>query len=430
MTTPNFDPQANIAKTLGVGKKRSRGTRLFRYLIIVALLAGAGAGGVSYLNKSKTNTVQYVTQPVKRGDLTVTVSATGTLKPIKEVDVGIEVSGTVKTVEVDYNDEVTVGQVLARLDTSKLEAQTLQSTAALESARAKLLQAQATVREAEAQMARLTEVREQSGGKMPSQYDYDAEKAVLARAKADEGSAKASVAQAQATLDANKSDLGKAVVHSPINGVVLTRSVEPGQTLAAAFTSPVLFTLAEDLTKMQLLVDVDEADVGQVQKDQDATFTVDAYPDQVFPAKVQQVRYGSETVDNVVTYKAVLVVDNTSLTLRPGMTATALLTTNKRENALLVPNPVLRFTPPKAETTEKQSGSVLSAILPHPPKETAAPRDDANLKNKDQQVWTVRDGQLQGIVIKKGLTDGKMTEIVEGALEPGMELVTEVAATK
>jgi HlyD family secretion protein len=431
MTNASIEQKTDVAKTLGIDKSRSRMPRLRRFLLWCIVVAVVLAAGTSWLTRNKGASVQYETQPVRRGDLVVTVSATGTLEPIKKVDVGIEVSGTIKTVEVDYNDQVEVGQVLARLDTSKLEAQALQSEAALESARAKLLQAQATVQEAEAQMARLTQVRELSGGKLPSQYDLDAQKAAQARARAEEASAKAAVAQAQATLDANRSDLGKAAVRSPINGVVLKRSVEPGQTVAAMFQSPVLFTLAEDLAQMELLVDVDEADVGQVRADQEATFTVDAYPDQVFPARTTQVRFGSQTVEGVVTYKAVLKVDNSSLTLRPGMTATALITVNKRENALLVPNAALRFTPPRTQTKDKSGGgSLLFSILPHPPRPESTPREDANARNKEQQVWTLRDGQLSAITITKGLSDGKMTEVTSGALEPGMELVTDMAMAK
>lgn len=433
MTNVETDLKVNVAKTLGVGKPRSGARRLLRWLLLLALLGGVGVAGTHWLKNNGTASVHYETQPVSRGDLVITVSATGTLEPTNEVEVGIEVSGTVSTVEVDYNDRVEVGQVLARLDTSKLSAQVLQSTAALESARAKLLQAQATVKEAEAQMGRLDEMRKLSDGKMPSKYEYDAQKAVEARARADESGAKASVAQAQATLEANQSDLAKAVVHSPVNGIVLERSVEPGQTVAASFQSPVLFTLAEDLTQMELLVDVDEADVGQVKEGQEATFTVDAYPNQVFPALTTQVRYGSETVDGVVTYKTVLKVGNADLILRPGMTATATLTVDKREDALLVANAVLRFAPPQTQvedTAKSGGGNLLSSIMPHPPREDAKPRAEANSNSKTQQVWTLRNGVLTPIDVTKGVSDGRYTEITDGALEPGMELVTEMVSAK
>lgn len=426
-----MEQSTDVAKTLGLDRSRSRMRRIRNFLLCIIAIAAASALGIRWFMRDNANAVSYETQQAQRGDLVVTVSATGTIEPIKQVDVGIEVSGTIKTVEVDYNDRVEVGQVLAQLDTSKLEAQTLQSSSALEAARARLLQAQATVQETEAQMARLNEVRKLSDGKIPSQSEFDTQKAAQARARADEASAKADVAQAQATLDANRSDLAKAVVHSPINGVVLERSIEPGQTVAAQFQSPVLFTLAEDLTQMELQVDVDEADVGVVHEGQEATFTVDAYPDQVFPARTTQVRYGSETVDGVVTYKAVLKVDNSSLSLRPGMTATAQITVNRRENALLIPNAALRFTPPQTEAEEESGGrGILSAILPHPPAQESTPREDANGKSKDQQVWVLREGRLTAVSITKGLSDGKMTEVTSGAFEPGTALVTDIAASK
>jgi HlyD family secretion protein len=262
---------------------------------------------------------------------------------------------------------------------------------------------------------------------MPAQSDLDTAKATLARAQADEASAKALVAQAEATLNVNRTDLSKAVIHSPIDGVVLTRAVEPGQTVAASFASPVLFTLAEDLKKMELLVDVDEADVGQVQKGQEATFTVDAYQDREFPAHITQVRYGSETVEGVVTYKAVLRVDNTSLVLRPGMTATAVITVKKIENALLIPNAALRFAPPQAPQADKpDNGSVLSAIMPHPPSSESKSSENVNGKGKEQRAWILRSGQLTAIPITKGASDGLWTEVTGGKLEAGIEVVTDM----
>ena len=373
----------------------------------------------------KPQPAKYVTQPAKRGNLVVTVSATGTLEPLKKVDVGIEVSGTIKSVEVDYNAEVKVGQTLANLDTTRLDAQAQQNEAALEAARARVLQVHASVEEAEAQQGRLNRVRELSGGKMPSQNDLDTGKANLARAKADEASAKASVAQAQATLDVVRTDISKAVIKSPINGVVLKRSVEPGQTVAAQFQSPTLFTLAEDLTKMELQVDVDEADVGQVKESQEATFTVDAYPDRTFPARVTQVRYGSQTVDGVVTYKAVLRVDNSSLALRPGMTATAIITVNKRENVVLVPNAALRFVPAASSQAPVRGGGLVGMLLPRPPGLNDTKTEEPDTKSREQRVWTVRDGQLSAINFTKGLSDGVQTEVASGSVEPGIELITD-----
>ncbi len=429
MTNSNLEQRMDVAGTLGLDKSPSVMRRLSYVLLIIIAVAAVAGFGIRGFVWSRADAVRYETQPVRRGDLVVTVSATGTLEPIKRVEVGIEVSGTIESVEVDYNDHVEVGQILARLDTSKLEAQVLQSSAALDVARAKLLQAQATVQESEAQMARLNEVRSLTDGKMPSQSEYDTQEAVRVRAHADQASAKASVAQAQATLEANRSDLAKAEVRSPINGIVLKRSIEPGQTVAAMFQSPVLFTLAEDLAQMELQVDVDEADVGMVREDQNATFTVDAYPDKVFPAQTTLVRYGSETVGGVVTYKAVLNVDNSSLALRPGMTATAQITVDQRENALLVPNAALRFTPQQAQEEERSGGGgILSAILPRPPMRESTPRDKNNERSREQQVWVLRDGQLTAVNILRGLSDGRMTEVISGEIEAGMKVVTDMVA--
>ncbi len=430
MSNPEAKASDDVAKTLGVASSARFGPRTRRWAVWgTAAVAVVAVGMVWWVARSGTETVQYKTQPVTRADLTVTVSATGSLEPTNKVDVGIEVSGTIKTVEADYNDRVKVGQVLARLDTTKLESQVLQTQAALESANAKVLQAQASAKEAHTQLERLVRVQELSGGKVPSQQDLDAAKAALDRAQADEAGAKAVVSQTQATLDANRTDLSKAVIHSPINGVILERSVEPGQTVAASFQAPVLFTIAEDLTKMELQVDVDEADVGQVKAGQEATFTVDAYPNRAFPARITAVYFGSQTVNGVVTYRAVLKVDNADLSLRPGMTATAVVTVTKVENALLVPNAALRFTPPQpTQTGQSGGGSLIGRLFPHPPAPASKPSENANNKGA-QRVWIVRNGQLETVAITTGQTDGVMTEVTGGALEPGTNVITDTIAT-
>jgi len=418
-----------IVKTLGITHAHARHLRL-KYWLAAGLAAFVIFFAAFLIFGGKADEQRYVTQQVKRGNLVVTVSATGTLKPINEVDVGIEVSGTIKNVEADYNDEVKVGQVLARLDTTKLEAQTLQSESALASAKAKLLETEATVDESSSKLAQLNRVYELSGGKMPSQSDMDAAEAALARAQAAYAGQKAIVAQSEATLNANKTDLAKAVVHSPINGIVLKRSVEPGQTVAASMETPTLFTLAEDLKKMKLLVDVDEADVGQVQSGQEAAFTVDAWPEREFPAIINMVRFGSETTDGVVTYKADLRLDNSDLKLRPGMTATAVITVQKIENALLVPNAALRFVPPKTTQAGKSgNGSLLSAIMPHPPRQEKLD-ENANGKGKEQKVWVLSSGKLTAIPITKGASDGLWTEVTGGQIEAGMEAVTDMETVK
>lgn len=393
--------------------------------LIAAILAAVAVviAVVAWQGSNSSTGVQYKTQEVQQGELTVIVTATGTLEATNQVDVSSELSGIIKTVEADYNSKVKVGQPLAKLDTTKLEAQVTQSKAALEAASAKVLQAQATVRETRSKLAQLRRVKELSNNRVPSQTEMDAAEAAHERALADVASARAAVSQAQATLDANLTDLSKLVIRSPVNGIVLTRSVEPGQTVAATLNPPVLFTLAEDLTKMELIVNVDEADVGHIQEGQRAVFSVAAYPNRTFEAWIVQARFGSTTTSGVVTYETVLKVDNTDLALRPGMTATADITVKKIEKAVLVPSAALRFTPPVQEEEQTSTG-LLARILPRPPRSRTVPREHSGSR-KEQRVWTLRDGQPLAIPVTIGATNGSLTEIVGGELQPGMAVVVD-----
>jgi HlyD family secretion protein len=431
----NRHPETDISQTLGIDKSSGKRKYLRRLLSWGFPFLLAGMALIVLFTRNKAESVQFKTQPASRGDITMKVSATGNLEPTNQVDVGSELSGIIETVEVDHNDQVKVNQVLARLDTDKLEAQVLQSKAALESARAQVLQAQATLRETRLEIQRLKKAYELSGGKVPSRYDLDGAEAALARAHADEASAKAQVAKAQATLQAEETDLAKAAIRSPINGIVLSRNVEPGQTVAASLQAPVLFTLAENLTQMELHVDVDEADVGQVKEGQDATFTVDAYPEGIFEALITQVRYGPQNTDGVVTYETVLKVDNSNLLLRPGMTATADITVQKVTNAILVPNAALRFTPPTRKEAKKKKrsdgGSVMGKLMPRPPrpqKRSSNNHPDEAKTTTSRRVWTLNDGRLVPIPVKTGATDGIMTEILEGDIAPGTELVVAIVS--
>ncbi len=420
--------ETEIARVLNLSPSADRPRRMGRWVMAMALAAVISLGVGLFLKSSRSpGAVQYKTQEVQRGDLVVVVTATGTLQPTNKVDVSSELSGIIKTVEIDYNSKVKLGQPLAKLDTSKLEAQVTQSKAALESSRAKVLQAQATVKETQSKLAQLKRVKELSGNKVPSQAEIDAAEAAHDRALADVASAKAAVSQAQATLDANLTDLSKAVIRSPVNGIVLTRKVEPGQTVAAALDPPVLFTLAEDLTKMELHVDVDEADVGHIQEGQRATFSVAAYPNRTYEAHIVQARFGSTTTSGVVTYETVLQVDNQDLSLRPGMTATADIVVKQVENALLVPSAALRFAPP-VQPAKKSSNGLISALLPHPPMSGAQHPEDAAGK-KQQRVWTLKDGQLVALPVTVGSTNGAMTEILAGELQPGMAIVVDTISS-
>ncbi len=424
-TTSVTDPQ--LAKIIQSEPARGR-FKILRWLLPLVALALVVGGFVWLRSGPAADTApQYQTEPLSQGNLRVTVSATGKLEPINQVDVGSELSGTIETVLVDDNDRVKKGQVLARLDLTKLQNQIAKSKAALASAEAKVLQAVATVKEARANLGRLRQVAKLSGGKVPAPTELETAEATVERAVADEASARAAVEEARATLRTNETDLGKASIRSPIDGVVLQRKVEPGQTVAASLQAPVLFTLAENLAQMELQVDVDEADVGQVREGQSATFTVDAYPNRSYPARIQQVRFGAEKVNNVVTYKTILNVDNGDLSLRPGMTATAEIVATERENVLLVPNAALRFTPPSPDAQSSSSGGLVASLLPRPPRGLAPRRQSGNargVRSAVRQIWVLRDGQPVAVSVTIGSSDGRMTEVTGEGLAPGLPVIT------
>lgn len=416
--------ESDITKTLGVAHTVNRTRRRIRWLFLILLVVGAIVFASMKKKTGASNQTQYETQEAKQGDLVVLVTATGTLQPTNTVEVGSEISGIVKSVEADYNDAVKVGQILARIDTSKLEAQATQFKAALESAKARVLQTKASLGETQSKFTQIQRVRELSNGKVPSQTEFDTAQAAFERAKADCDSAAASVTQAQATLDATQTDITKAVIRSPINGIVLTRSVEPGQTVAAAFQAPVLFKLAEDLTQMELHVDVDEADIGQVKDGQEATFEVDAYANRVFSATITQTRFGSKTVEGVVTYETVLKVDNPDLALRPGMTATANITVKKVTDAVLVPSAALRFAPP-VQQVKAPSRGLLGALLPRPP--MPAPKQKEESNGKEHKVWVLKDGQPIAVPVTMGATNGTFVEVFSPEITAGTPVILDIA---
>jgi HlyD family secretion protein len=372
---------------------------------------------------------RYTTEAAALGTLVVKVSATGNLQPTNTVDVGSELSGIVDQVYVDDNDQVKKGQVLARLDLSKLQDAVAKSRASLAAAEAQVQQAQATVAEARATLSRYQQVSQLSGGKVPSRTEMDTAEANLKRAEANVASARASVTQARATLKSDETNLGKASIRSPINGVVLSREVDPGQTVAASFQAPVLFKLAEDLTKMELQVGVDEADVGQVKAGQKATFSVDAWPGREYTAVITRVGFGSQEAEGVISYLTVLEVGNDDLSLRPGMTGTAEIITLTREKALLVPNAALRFTPaPPDAAQKKSSGSVIGALMPRPPRQ--ARKVQETNKGGNQRVWVLQEGQPAPIDVRTGATNGRVTEIIGGSLKAGMQVITEALSAQ
>jgi len=392
---------------------------------IALLLLAAGGLWWWQAQKAANAAPSYSTQAAARGNLTLSVIANGTLQPTRSISVGSELSGTVLKVNVDVNDKVKKGQVLVVLDTAKLNDQILRAKATLSAASSKVEQTQATVAEAAASLARYQEVAELSGGKVPSKAELDSARATLARAKADESSARASVRDAQAALSTDQINLSKASIAAPADGVVLTRSVDPGNAVAASLQAVTLFTVAEDLSKLRLWVYVDEADVGAVQVGQSATFTVSAFLARKFPARITRVGFGSTITDNVVTYLTYLDVDNADLSLRPGMTATATITASTRTDVLLVPNTALRFAPTVAADAKAKT-SVFANMGPRMPggkrKSAASGASTAAAK----QVWVLpKDGEPVAVAVTPGISDGHMTEITGGDLKVGMEVITD-----
>ncbi|GAA6143004.1 efflux RND transporter periplasmic adaptor subunit [Hydrogenophaga sp. 5NK40-0174] len=394
-------------------------------LLVLALLAlGIAWWGSNSASKAAP---AYVTQEAQRGKITLTVAANGTLQPTRSVNIGSELSGTVRQVFVDVNDEVKAGQVLVVLDTAKLKDQVNSSRAALASAVAQQAQATATRTEAAATLARYEEVARLSGGKVPSEAELDSARAAADRATAAEASAQAAVEKARAALSTDETNLSKASIKSPIDGVVLARSVDPGNAVAASLQAVTLLTVAEDLTKLQLDVNVDEADVGSVKTGQRATFTVSAYPSRQYPATIDRVAFGSTTTDNVVTYVTTLAVNNDDMSLRPGMTASATIVAKERADALLVPNTALRFAP--SQVNDKAAGeseSVMSKLMPRPPRRSAnKTAGEQPQAPGERTLWVLRDGAPQQVKVTTGISDGRKTEITGGELQPGMAVITE-----
>jgi HlyD family secretion protein len=317
------------------------------------------------------------------------------------VEIGCEISGTIRTVEVDVNDPVKKGDLLLTLDTEELDAQVAKSRATLAVRQAELQLAEATLLESEQTLSRLGELRSLRAS---SEQQLEAATANVAKAKASVSSSEAQILAAQATLDGDLSKLRKSRVYSPIDGIVLTRSVEAGQTIVATLQTPVLLTICEDLREMKLKVDVDEADVGEIRDGQAATFTVDAYPDEKFAAKITSLRFASRRVQDVVTYEAVLEVKNEELKLRPGMTAVADIITSKIQDALIIPNAALRFTPEdNSPNVPLEGGESLAS-----------------------HVWIVQNNEPVPVSVTTGHTDGRYTEVDSSALHDGMPVVVDV----
>ncbi|EYF08494.1 efflux RND transporter periplasmic adaptor subunit [Chondromyces apiculatus] len=402
------DPE--VVKTLGLGKPRRRRWIWRAVMVLGAVLVVALGVRWFKQRQAAAGIPKYEDAEVTTGDLAVTVTATGTLEGLNTVDVGAEVSGRITKVHVDFNDRVEKGQLLAEVDPEQLQASADEASARVASAGASLQQMKATLEEAN---AKLVQAEAQAAEGLISKQDMITTRAAAARAAATLAGAKADATLAQAQLKNARTKLDRTRIVAPIKGIVLSRLVEAGQTVTAGFETPVMFKLAEDLTRMRLHVYVDEADVGRVREGQEASFTVDAYAGKTFPSKLLSLRNEPKSEEGVVSYEAVLSVDNTELLLRPGMTATATITTEARKGVMLVPNAALRFSPPV------QGGPGGPPAGPAPGAEGV----------EGARVWILENGKPIAKPVAVGATDGTRSEITSEIIKPGMRVLTDLAET-
>lgn len=368
---------------------------LVKKTLIITTLLGAVIAGVWLFPKSDSDSPRYTTEAVERGKLTQTVSANGTLNPVTLVSVGSQVSGIVRRIHADFNDHVTADQVLLELDPALVQAQAQQSAASVASARASL------------DLAQANEVRMRGlyAQEYASKQELETAVQVLKAAKAQ-----LSLTEAQAARD--RTNLGYTQIRSPVSGVVVSRQIDVGQTVAASFQAPVLFQIAKDLSKMQINSSFAEADIGNIRAGQAASFTVDAFTGRQFAGTVRQVRLNPTTLQNVVTYNVVIDVENPDSLLLPGMTAYVGVITAEKSEVLKVPNAALRFRPEGAERTNRKSSTAKKGL-------------PVQLGTLRGSVYVLDAGKLKQIPLLVGVSDGKFSEVVQGELKMGDAVVVE-----
>ena len=419
MTQIKVPAKGEIEETLGLTRARKSRSRRQRWMWIVLVLALVAAGYFVWQRHSAaTRAITYDTAPITRTDVTVKVAATGTIAPVTEVDISSPLSGIIKEVDVEENASVKKGDVLAVLDQTRLATQRAGSAAKLAVAQAAAATAQSTLAE-QSQILERQKTLAKSG--LAATQTLDSATADVARAQAAIQSANAAVASAQADLATVDADITNSVIVSPIDGMVLKRAVEPGNTVASSLQAPVLFQIAGDLKELQLNANIDEADIGQVKEGQSATFNVDAYRDRQFPAKIQRISFSPVTVDGVVTYTSILSAPNPDLALRPGMTATAYVTTAAYPQELTVPNEALRYKPPARAS--QRSFSITNLFMPRGPRDRSAGK---NLTKADAgpQIYVLRDGAPVAVPVTLGASDGKVTIVKGDGLKEGDLVIT------
>ncbi|MBZ9856716.1 efflux RND transporter periplasmic adaptor subunit [Mesorhizobium sp. CA13] len=417
---PKTESDSAIETALGLDqtgrrKKRRRGW-LYGLLALIVLVA-AFAGYQWYAGSPVK--IDYTTAPAARADLTVEVSATGTLQPLTQVDISSQLSGIIRSVSVNENQQVKKGDVLAALDTAKLQVQIERAEASAKAAAANVADATVTLAENESALVRAAALTKRG---MATDQSLEAATATRDRSKAALDSAEANLAIANADLKSQQTDLANSTIYAPIDGIVLTRSVDPGQTVASSLQAPVLFIIAADLRNMELVAAVDEADIGAVKPGQHARFTVDAFPERPFDAEIRDISYASVTTDGVVTYNARLEVDNNELLLRPGMTATVSVVTRQAKDVLTVPSSAFRYRPAQQAARGWSLSDLFTGRMGRPggnrQRQAATPPADGS-----RTLYVLEKGHPHPVNVRIGSTDGELTEITSG-LSEGAQVIT------
>lgn len=408
-------PSAEIA--LGLGRHGRTGKRFRRWLLALVALAllGAAAYGYTLFGQSSARPA-YQTVAAEPGNITVEVSATGTLQPLIQVDISSELSGVMRSVSVEENQRVAKGDVLAELDTVRLAAQVERAEASAKAAAAKVTEARTTLKETEQTLARAEAL---AGRGMVTEQALETATAARDRAVANVAIAEANLAIAEAELKLQEADLQKSTIYAPIDGIVLTRSVNPGQTVASSMQAPVLFVIAAELESMELKAAIDEADIGGVKPGQTARFTVDAFPERRFDAEIRDIAFASVATEGVVTYDARLDVDNAELLLRPGMTATVSVITREASDVLTIPAAAFRYSP---QAGGQRSFSLRDLFMPRMGRR-GGQRQDRPGQPGERRLYVLKNGAPEAVAVRTGATDGERTEIVSG-LKAGDLVVT------
>lgn len=407
---PGTEDTAKVELEIGRAGRRGRRGRVWILAVLGLLAAGGGAAWYSWTDA--TPRTVYATVPAGRGDITVEVSATGTLQPLTQVDVSSELSGVMRSVFVDENQRVKKGDPLAALDTVRLTAQLERAKASALAAQARVTEAKTTLKESEQALARTAELLKR--GAVTTQA-LETAQATRDRADANVAVAEANLAIADADVKVQEADVQKSTIYAPIDGIVLTRSVNPGQTVASSMQAPVLFVIAADLESMELKAAIDEADIGGVKTGQTARFTVDAFPARAFDADIGDISFASVTTEGVVTYNARLEVDNHELLLRPGMTATVAVIVREAKNVLEAPAAAFRYSPPAQSSGT--SFSLRNLFMPAMPRPPGATRQRRTGDADHRTLYVLKNGAPEAVQVKVGATDGEKTEILSGLSE-------------